>query len=131
MPRKKDDKEFRFYWEETEPEKKTLFTGGVWKQRFESLTIPVLFNEMEDSLVVEANLPGFTKRDINVSIKNGILEIAAEKRTDNIEENRRFFKRETSRKSIRRSVSLPTNLAPEKFHFDINNGILKIVIPKK
>ena len=70
-------------------------------------------------------------KDFKVEVDNGILSISAEKEEESEEENKNFRRREFSYNSFRRSFSLPDNSVPDKIDAKYENGVLRLVIPKK
>ena len=84
----------------------------------------------ENSVEIEAAIPGMDKEDIDVSITDGVLTIQGEsnQRSD-IEENQ-YVKREIKRSSFRRSFTLGENLDKNSINAAFDNGILTLSIPK-
>ncbi len=88
--------------------------------------------EKEGKYHIEMDLPGFKKEDISVEAKDGYLTIKASK-SDESEENdeeRNYIRRERVCGSYERSFSLG-DLDQENIKASFENGILKIVVPKK
>ncbi len=88
--------------------------------------------ENEKDFEIELAVPGFDKKDFNISIENGILYLSAEKQ-DKIseEEENKYTRREFHYHSFTRTMTLPENVN-EKEHIVANykNGILKITLEK-
>jgi HSP20 family protein len=88
--------------------------------------------ENEDNFEIELAVPGFDKKDFNISIENGILYLSAERKDKiNEEEEDKYTRREFHYHSFTRSMTLPENV-DEKDHIVANykNGILKITLEK-
>lgn len=97
-----------------------------------SIEIPsanVIENDNEFKLELAA--PGFDKKDFKVEIQEGMLNISAEKEHKSEEKKENYRKKEFSYSSIRRSFALPENVKDENIDAKYENGILKIVLPKK
>ena len=86
--------------------------------------------ELEDELLLTAELPGTRKEDLDLTIAGGILTIKG-KRDDpeNVPEER-FRRQERFRGSWQRSLSIPERVREEDLSAEFNNGVLKIHLPK-
>lgn len=86
--------------------------------------------EEAGNYIVEMDIPGFDKKDINLEYEDGYLKVKVEKNTESNEEEKKYVHRE--RKSYQRYErsfyigSIEEDQVKAKF----NNGILKITIPK-
>jgi HSP20 family protein len=87
--------------------------------------------ENDKDFRIDLAAPGLERKDFKVEVDNGILSISAEKEEESEEENKNFRRREFSYNSFRRSFSLPDNSVPDKIDAKYENGVLRLVIPKK
>ena len=85
--------------------------------------------ESENEYTIIADLPGFDKSNINLSIDEGYLTIKAnqEKVSDS---NGRYMLKERSMRNYSRTFSLPDNALDSKVSAKYTNGTLNITIPK-
>ena len=85
--------------------------------------------ESENEYTIIADLPGFDKSNINLSIDEGYLTIKAneEKVSDS---NGRYMLKERSMRNYSRTFSLPDNALDSKVSAKYTNGTLIITIPK-
>jgi HSP20 family protein len=84
-----------------------------------------------EQLVVKAELPGVDPdRDIDVSIENGVLTIAAERRESSREKLEKGFHSEFRYGSFVRQVRLPAGTSPEVVSATYKDGVLEIRMPK-
>lgn len=98
---------------------------------FEGQRLPSLDVINRDSeVLIKAEVPGFDKKDINITIADGILTIKGQSSKESKEEKGDYYRREISSSSIARSVSLPTNVDDSKIIANLKNGILEIKLPK-
>ena len=88
-----------------------------------------VLNNVND-IVIEAAIPGLTKEDVQVEIKDNILTIKAESNQNSTVENTQYVKREIKRSAFRRSFNLGENLDQENIEGECENGILTLRIPK-
>jgi len=96
-------------------------------------TIPsVNIKESDNDFEVEMAAPGFTKNDFRVELNHDILTVSSEKKVENeTREGQEFTKREFSYQSFCRSFTLPHTVDNQKISASYDNGILKVLIPKK
>lgn len=81
---------------------------------------------------IEMDIPGFDKKDISVETKDGYLTIKAEKTNEVNEEDKdkNYIRRERSYGKYERSFYLG-DLDESKVDAEFQNGMLKIIVPKK
>lgn len=96
-------------------------------------TLPsVNIKESTEDFEVEVAAPGFDKNDFNIELNHDLLKISSEKKLESeTQGNQQFTKREFSYQSFSRSFTLPNTADSEKIEAKYENGILRIVIPKK
>ena len=92
--------------------------------------LPVDVSVTPNELVVEAQLPGLKPDDVEITLENGMLKISGETTEDREDEKGDFVVREIRRGAIRRSISLPDGLQPDKATATFENGVLSLRIPK-
>lgn len=88
--------------------------------------------EKDDALVVTAELPGLAAKDVDISVDDGVLTIAGEKKEEHEEtkDGARFHMWERRYGMFRRSFTLPKAVDAEKISAKSNDGILTITLPK-
>ena len=81
-------------------------------------------------MVVEMQAPGYSHEDIEINVRNGILEIRGE-RTEKEEskENKRSYLVRESSASFARRVVLPEGADAEKIAAELDKGLLRIIVP--
>jgi HSP20 family protein len=88
--------------------------------------------EGADSYEVDMAAPGLDKKDFKIELGHGVLTISSERKTENeTKKGKQVTRREFSYQSFNRSFSLPQTVESEKISAKYENGILKVVIPKK
>lgn len=93
--------------------------------------VPVNIKQKENGYGIELAAPGFNKEDFKISVENKILKISAEHKTENIETNENYTRREFSKSSFERSFSLPQDIKEDEIVAKYENGILTIDLTKK
>lgn len=84
-----------------------------------------------DKLIARIELPGVKKEDIDLSITENTLEVKVEKKSRVKEEREDYFRAERSYKGFYRSFTLPQKIVGEEAEAKCENGVLKVVMPKK
>ena len=86
--------------------------------------------EDKENVIVETQLAGIDPENVDISIENDVLCIKgqSEKRSEVDEKN--YYRKEIRRGSFYRSIPLPTRVLGDKAVASVDDGVLKIAIPK-
>ena len=107
----------------------TMFNDGWNRSLIKNNNLSVDIIEKENEFELTADLPGFDKKEINLSIQDKVLSlIANHKSSSDSKESYRL--RERNSKSFNRRFTLPENVIEEKINAKFKNGSLKIILPK-
>ena len=87
--------------------------------------------ETENEFHIELAAPGLKKEDFKISVDKNVLSVSADKKTENVEEGKKFSKREYSYNSFTRSFTLPEVADHSKIEAEYTDGILKLNVAKK
>ena len=87
--------------------------------------------EHEKQFVLMANLPGFKKDEIKISIHDNQLLIEALVTENKEEKKGTIYRCERYSGSYRRNLLLPENADVAKISAAMEDGVLKLTIPKK
>ncbi len=87
--------------------------------------------ETEDSFTLELAAPGMEKKDFDISIENGCLNISSEKKEEKEEKDKNYTRKEFSYSAFRRSFTLPDTVDQDDIQAKYDNGILKVIVAKK
>jgi HSP20 family protein len=89
-------------------------------------------SEKDGNYVLEAELPGFNKEDINIDLKNDILTISAQHSDEKKEEDKdtNYIRKERHFSSYSRSFRVE-NVTSEDINASYENGILTVKFPKR
>ncbi|MFZ7944337.1 MULTISPECIES: Hsp20/alpha crystallin family protein [Bacillaceae] len=83
--------------------------------------------ESDQELVVEAEIPGLTKEDLQISIQQQLLTIAGEFKA--LHQNRQYYLKERANRQFKKELTLPYPILMNKVKSEIRNGVLTIVMP--
>ena len=109
------------------------FFGEDWGNNLaSSVSLPTtdVYTNEDKELIVEAHMPNFEDKDIDVHVENGNLVIRAEKHEKEEDRKKKYVVRESS-SSFYRSVRLPKHTDQDKIEADMHEGVLKVVVPFK
>jgi HSP20 family protein len=87
--------------------------------------------EKPNEYLVNVELPGVKKDDIQVHVEKGMLSISAERRDEKKEDKDRYHYSERRYGSIKRVISLPEQADADKVNADFQDGILSLTFAKK
>lgn len=87
--------------------------------------------ESDESFVIEMAVPGFTKKDISISLENNLLTVSHKDETEKKSNSYRFARKEFVKGNFSRSFRLSRWVETENIKAGFKNGILEIEIPKK
>lgn len=88
--------------------------------------------ETEKNYILDVDLPGFKKEDVNLNLENGYLTISAkrEHKVDNENRKENFVRRERSFGQFSRSFYVG-DVEQDEIEAHLENGILTIKLPKE
>ncbi|MCF7872242.1 Hsp20/alpha crystallin family protein [Candidatus Woesearchaeota archaeon] len=88
--------------------------------------------EEGNNFVVKADLPGYDKKDIQLNVKDGVLEIKAENKNEQElnDKKKGTYKFERNYSGYYRQIALPENIDENKITAEYKNGVLSLNMPK-
>jgi HSP20 family protein len=86
--------------------------------------------ETDKEYILDVALPGVRKEDVKVEVKDDVLTVTGEKKTEKEEKGKTWLRRESSYGSFQRSFSLPEGLHPEDIKASHKNGVLTLAMRK-
>ena len=86
--------------------------------------------DTEKSIIINAELPGLSKDDIALDVKENLLTLNGERKVDEQVKDDNYYRRERCFGSFERAFTLPSMIDSEKITANFKDGILKIEIPK-
>ena len=107
-----------------------IVTGGMGPSE-DGNTLPVDVASTGEEFVVVADLPGYDREDVRVTLVDGTtLSIAAERETEAVSEADRYVTRERQRRSVSRQVGLPVPVEEDGTSASLDGGVLTVTLPK-
>ena len=89
--------------------------------------------ESDKDYEIEISAPGAKKEDMNLSIdseNNLVIALDAKEENEEKQEERHYLRREFSRMQFKQMIALPENIKKEQISAKMEDGILKISLPK-
>jgi HSP20 family protein len=86
--------------------------------------------ESDGSFTVEAEVPGFTAKDLEINVEPRCLKIAGKRETKEEEKKGKAIRSEWCANQILRAVDLPADVDTAKASASLKDGILTIDLPK-
>jgi HSP20 family protein len=106
-----------------------FFTGDFWNGKSQEPALNI--KETDNAFEVELAAPGFSKKDFEVSIDDGCLNISAEKSETKEEKDEQYTRKEFSYNSFEKRLQLPESVKDDNVKARYKNGILSFDLIKK
>ncbi|QQO07821.1 Hsp20/alpha crystallin family protein [Breznakiella homolactica] len=87
--------------------------------------------ETEKSYFLEAELPGYDEKNVEVHVEGNVLIISSKKEEKAEKKEDAYILRERKNESFKRSFKLPDNADPNSISAGYKNGVLTVEIKKK
>lgn len=107
------------------------FFSNDWPFR-RTLTYDTFKVDVEDNgkeYLIEAEMPGVDKKDINVELNDGKITISITRDESSETKKKNFIHKERRYNSMSRSIYLEDS-KPDAVKAKLENGVLKIIVPK-
>jgi HSP20 family protein len=95
---------------------------GMWAPQIE-------VREVDDEVVVCADLPGMTKEDVHVDVKDHQITISGERRIEEENERGGFYRSEHPYGSFCRTIKWPEGTHTDQANATLKDGVLEIRLP--
>ncbi len=108
------------------------FFGDDFFAPLRNVSLPAtdVYTRNDKELVVEAHLPNFEDKDVNIHVEDSTLVIQAEKHEKEEDKDKKYVVRESS-SSFYRRITLPKQSDADNIHAQLNDGVLKVTVPFK
>jgi HSP20 family protein len=100
----------------------------AWQQR--AWVPSVDLSEDAEALTLTAELPGFSKDDVQVEVKDNRLTLKGERKRDTDVQEKQYRRVERVYGTFERSIKLPAVVDAEKAQATFKDGVLKLTLPK-
>jgi HSP20 family protein len=105
--------------------------GRSWaKPSFATWYPPVDVLESKDAYLIRAELPGMKKEDFHLEVKDGVLNLTGERKSEKAADGVEYRSVERVNGKFWRSFSLPETVKHDGIQATYKDGILEIRVPK-
>jgi HSP20 family protein len=87
-------------------------------------------SETDKEYLIKAELPEVEKKDVEVTVHEGVITIRGERRFERTDESEKQHRVESFYGSFARSFSLPADADESKIYAESKDGVLKVHVPK-
>jgi HSP20 family protein len=105
--------------------------GNAFLEGGESWTPSVDILEKDGNLILRAELPGMTEKEIDLKLEGNTLTLKGERKMENEDKKSNYHRVESYYGSFIRSFRLPETVDIDKINAEYKNGILTITLPQK
>lgn len=95
-----------------------------------SFTPRLDLEEKDDKIVLTAELPGLTEKDVQVEVNKDYLTVKGEKKCAREEKNKNSFFSERTYGAFERTIRLPAEILKDKIDAAVKDGVLTVTLPK-
>jgi len=106
------------------------FTGFPVNRWSNDLSPRLDVSESDKEIDIDAELPGFDEKNVDVTLAGDVLTIRGERKNGHEEKNKNYHVAERSWGSFTRSVTLPFEANPDDVQARFDKGVLHIAIQK-
>ena len=108
------------------------FFGNLTSEKASAMIFcpPLDIKEDGKNYYAHIELPGMNKEEVKISIKNNILSIQGEKKQEMLDEKQEYRRVESSFGVFKRCFRLPQETEEAAINAEMENGVLRITIPK-
>jgi len=87
--------------------------------------------ETKDALVIDAELPGMSKADVKMKVKDGFLELSGERKIEKkeVDQDLNWKRIERSYGAFVRRIKLPSGADVKQINATFDKGMLKVSVP--
>ena len=105
-----------------------VFNGNFWNGKSQEPALNI--KETDKAFEVELAAPGFAKKDFEVTIDDGCLNVTAEKSESKEQEDDNYTRKEFSYNSFQKKLQLPDSIKDDDVKATYKDGILSFNLSK-
>ncbi len=106
----------------------TSALGG--DRNLESWAPAVDISEDDEAIRFFVEMPGLTKKDVEITLEDRTLTLRGERKFERDEEHVQYHRIERAHGVFSRTFQLPTNVNPSEADASVENGVLTVTVPK-
>ena len=110
---------------------RSLASDALWQDQPDYIyRLALDITQDDDSVTVQATVPGMSEDNIDIAYNEGVLTISAESQNQRDEQESGWHMRELRYGRFARAVRLPAEVDIDRASAELENGILTITLPK-
>ena len=117
--------------DDEEDEQDGSSSGRSAPQRPRPPSLPVDIYRDKEAYVLTAELPGVSKRDMQVDVRKGLLSITADKSDSAARDDRQRVRAERSYGQLSRQFALPPDADADRVTARSEDGLLQVTVPRR
>ena len=86
--------------------------------------------ETAQSVIIRVEVPGMNQSDLDISVRNSVLCIRGEKRSEGEHHGRLYHLMERAYGRFERTIPLPHDIDRERAEVSYQNGVITVILPK-
>jgi HSP20 family protein len=106
------------------------FRSPLWERSLDSFTPRLDMEDRDDKIILTAELPGMSDKDVQVELNKDYLTMKGEKKSTREEKSSERYVSERSFGAFERTIRLPADVMRDKIDAVVKDGILTISLPK-
>lgn len=83
----------------------------------------------DDNILLQAEVPGVSKDDLDITISDDVVTLKGKQATENTSENVQKLRSEIDRAQFTRTIELPDEVDSESVEATLKNGVLTLTLP--
>lgn len=87
--------------------------------------------EQKNEYILEADVPGYSENQIDITVKNDRLTLSSSKEENQGERKEHYYLKERTRRAFCRTFTLPKDVAREKISAVFKRGVLTLTMEKR
>jgi HSP20 family protein len=91
---------------------------------------PLDLTEKGDAFIVRLDVPGFEPKDVQVTVRDGVLVIRGENRIEREDKAEKRYHMERMATAFTRTIPLPMPIDPKAVTAEFVSGVLTVTLPK-
>lgn len=100
------------------------------QQGTEQFTLPVDIRQSEEAFTIEASVPGFDPKNVEVTFEDSVLNIKGTWDEERERSRDGYIRRERRTGSVYRQIALPSEVRADEISAAFHNGLLTITVPR-
>lgn len=104
--------------------------AGFQNSSSDSFSPRIDISEDENSILIDAEIPGVTKEDIKITLQDNIITIDGEKKKISEDKEKNYYREERFFGKFKRSFTLPVEVDSENVDATFKDGMLEVKLNK-